>query len=1154
MSTNLRSVQSLQFRSASGFGLLELQAHDGLKAQLLPNGALHAIRHEGTLINQFLPGPAEDGLFRLLLRWRTREGAISWTPVVGPSCEFVHTGPTSASWETSTAVGLESATSLEMHPRLDAWAWRVNVRNTSKLSLSVDMLTAQDLGLADEPAVRNNEAYNSQYIDLLPVHDEALGWTILARQNQAMAEGRFPWLAHACTGGAIAFCTDGIQFFGKDHRITGEPAAVRLSSLPSKRLQYECALAGLQTRTQELAPDESVEFVFVSRYLADHPTASGEEDIALIRELPPVDSNISAPKTRAAPGRRPSISSHFVDSQWSHGAAPTENDWSMWFPGARRHEERGTDGQVHSFFHGNETHVVSRAKEASILRPHGHILRSGTFDWIDNAQFGVTSYAAGIFGAQAYLGNPNLGRLLSVVRNSLGVARASGQRVFLRRNDGAWHQLGVPSAFVMQAGEMRWIYVLDNCTLEARVWCSRNLSASYLSLEVTEGDELEFLVTHQLSLGEAEFVNRGDATIFADAGWAELFPDGESNLRIAQPGACFAIAAADPNTLSELGGDGLLYPDGVERGGPYVTLRSMPGRKFGVIMLGTNDGKGRLPSAVTAARTELNGGMSARAPASPMKLNGADPEVARVNEILPWFAHNAAIHFAAPHGLEQCGGGAWGVRDVCQGSIEWLLAAGEFAIVRRVLTAVFEQQYASRSKKPSRNSCWPQWFMPEPFRHIQQVHSHGDVCFWPLKALCDYVEASNDFSILQSKLRYTRPARFAMTSPVDTLWEHCDRVVAHCEARFIAGTALVNYGEGDWDDTLQPANPSMRTRMVSTWTVALAYQTFSQLADLSRRAGEPDRAERLEGLVARMREDFGLFAMPDGTVAGFLVRESRRKFRPLLHPSDAETGIRYRLLPMTRSIIAGLFTAEEARRHASLIQSELHFADGVRLMSEPAIYAGGLEKLFKRADTAANIGREIGLQYVHAHIRYAEAMARLGDADRLWQALQVVNPVGIEHAVPGAVARQRNVYFTSSDADFADRIEAHKRWQELRAGRVAVRGGWRLYSSGPGLYINKVRSCLLGIRESFGDVVFDPVLPRRLDGLVADVRLLGKSVRMIYSVSTRTSSPSAVRVNGNLIIDLQREANPYRPGGVRVDGAALAASLTAQQNCIEIDL
>ncbi|MBI2496740.1 MAG: hypothetical protein HYV75_02020 [Opitutae bacterium] len=246
--------------------------------------------------------------------------------------------------------------------------------------------------------------------------------------------------------------------------------------------------------------------------------------------------------------------------------------------------------------------------------------------------------------------------------------------------------------------------------------------------------------------------------------------------------------------------------------------------------------------------------------------------------------------------------------------------------------------------------------------------------------------------------------------------------------------------------------------------------------------------------------------------------------RPLLHPTDRVTGIRYRLLPMTRAML------------------------------EPAVYQGGLERLFKRADTAANVGREVGLQYVHAHIRYAEAMAKLGHADRLWEALQVVNPVGLDRVVPGAVIRQSNVYFSSSDADFADRVEAAARWPELRAGRVPVRGGWRLYSSGPGLYLHKVRCCLLGLRESFGDVVFDPVLPRSLDGLTADTHLLGKPVQVVYSVRSGNFSPTAIRVNGTLLTGAWREANPYRTGGLRVAGSVLAPLLAGPQHRIEIDL
>lgn len=1154
MSNSLLTALSLKLRATADFGLMELPSPGGLHAQLLPSGALHALRHQGTLINQLLPGPAEDGLFRLLLRWHNADGPSGWVPLVGPGLNFSRTGPASAGWTTSTVSGLECSTVLQLHPRHSAWAWRIRVRNTAATSRRIDVLQAQDLGLADESAVRTNEAYTSQYIDLSPVRDDVFGWVILARQNQAMAGGRFPWLALACAGGAAEFCTDGVQFFGADHRLTGEPAAARLPALPSKRLQYEFALAGLQSRIRELAPGAATEFVFVARYLENHPAASGPADLALLRELLPADwigADAVTPLVRDPSAQCASV---FMSSAWQHGDTPAEADWNAWFPGARRHEERGPGGEMLSFFHGAGTHVVSRKKEAAIARPHGHILRSGPFHWIDADQFGVTCYAAGIFGAQAYLGNPSFTRLLSVVRNALNVVRASGQRVFIRRDTGDWRQLGIPSAFVLQPGEVRWIYRLGAELIEARVRCARELSASVLELRVVTGQACEFLVTHQLVAGSAEFEHAGEARVFAEAGWIGIVPGKQSLMGRHQPGACFALAAAAPDTLATVGGDGPLYPDGIERGGPYATLRSEPTRDFGVIMLGTHAGAASLPAAIAAARAELTKPARPHAPMVPLhRLTGADPGVARLNEVVPWFAHNAAIHFTAPHGLEQCGGAAWGVRDVCQGSVEWLLSAGEFAIVRRVLTAVFQQQYCHHPKDPAVAGCWPQWFMFPPFHFIQQTHSHGDVCFWPVKALCDYVEASDDFGFLSTTLGYTDPEHFTSTGPAETLWAHCDRVVAHCEARFIPGVALVNYGDGDWDDTLQPADPAMRTRMVSAWTVGLAYQTFRQLAEVSRRAGETARAARLDGLLARMRGDFAARAMPDGVVAGFLISEPGGRFRPLLHPADQVTGIRYRLLPMTRSILAELFTPGEARSHAALIESELRFTDGVRLMSEPAVYHGGLEKLFKRADTAANVGREIGLQYVHAHLRYAEAMAKLGDADRLWAALQVINPVGLEHVLPIAVARQSNVYFSSSDADFADRVEAAARWPELRAGRVPVRGGWRLYSSGPGLYLHKVRTCLLGLRESFGDIVFDPVLPRSLDGLVAEVTLCGRPVTVSFRVLRGAHSPGFITVNGQRM-NGRVESNPYRTGGLRVAATHLSGHLTGGPNRIEITL
>jgi cellobiose phosphorylase len=390
-----------------------------------------------------------------------------------------------------------------------------------------------------------------------------------------------------------------------------------------------------------------------------------------------------------------------------------------------------------------------------------------------------------------------------------------------------------------------------------------------------------------------------------------------------------------------------------------------------------------------------------------------------------------------------------------------------------------------------------------------------------------------------------------ITTGTDTIFAHTERQIAKIERDCIPGTSLPIFAGGDWEDTLQPADPAMARRLVSAWTVELAWQTLTRYRSVCERAGRTAMAERLEALCARIRADFNRHLVPDGIVAG-LAHFGPDGVEYFLHPRDDRTGVTYRLLPMTRAIIAGLFDAEQAARHLELIERHLSFPDGVRLMDRPMPYRGGTSQYFKRAESAANFGREVGLQYVHAHIRYVEAMARIGRPEEAFRGLLAVCPIRLDLDVPSALPRQANAYFSSSDAAFMDRHEASASFDRLRSGDVGVKGGWRVYSSGPGIWINQLISNVLGLRTHYDDVVLDPVLPKGADGLSFDFAFEGRPVRYRYRVDGDGFSPRDVQVNGRTMPADRHGDNPYRSGGLLIPKRDFVEALDRDQNLVEI--
>ncbi|MDF2699475.1 MAG: cellobiose phosphorylase [Haloplasmataceae bacterium] len=123
-------------------------------------------------------------------------------------------------------------------------------------------------------------------------------------------------------------------------------------------------------------------------------------------------------------------------------------------------------------------------------------------------------------------------------------------------------------------------------------------------------------------------------------------------------------------------------------------------------------------------------------------------------------------------------------------------------------------------------------------------------------------------------------------------------------------------------------------------------------------------------------------------------------------------------------------------------------------------------------------------------------------------------------------------------------------FNDLKEGKVGVKGGWRIYSSGPGIYLNQLISNCLGIRILNNNLILDPVLPNKLNGLSFTYKYEGKPIEVKYHIRDNKGVKKVV-IN-NKEVTFKTLENKYRHAGVIVTKETLDVVFTPNLNIIEI--
>ena len=273
---------------------------------------------------------------------------------------------------------------------------------------------------------------------------------------------------------------------------------------------------------------------------------------------------------------------------------------------------------------------------------------------------------------------------------------------------------------------------------------------------------------------------------------------------------------------------------------------------------------------------------------------------------------------------------------------------------------------------------------------------------------------------------------------------HVDRLVATCRLRFVAGTYLMRYGEGDWTIASSPSTSAQAGLDGEQLDPGRSFSISSCVTPRCSAAGR--RASRPADTRGGDRRKFQL-ATSSGTVPSPAMPSSLpRAASPSFSSTRATgTGLSYSLLADEPRLLAGLFTPEQAAHHSVLIPEHLLFSDGARLMDRPVSTRWRRDRFSPRRIPLVLRPRD------RPHVcPFASPLLR-GDRRSSaksrgfleWTAGGWFDRGGWTKYAE-AFPRQRNAYFSSSDAAFPDCYAASAHWNRVAAGTIACEGGWRV--------------------------------------------------------------------------------------------------------------